>query len=79
MNTCPCCSSRLLRHIHGHVIYWFCRHCWEVMPVLTEQRIALPPEFERGGLAKILEQQNKICTAARDIEFHGIFAEANVN
>jgi hypothetical protein len=49
------------------------------MPVLTEQRIALPPEFERGGLAKILEQQNKICTAARDIEFHGIFAEANVN
>ncbi len=36
MNYCPCCSHILLRHIRGSHIYWFCRNCWETMPVLEE-------------------------------------------
>ncbi|MBD2775975.1 hypothetical protein [Iningainema tapete] len=35
MNYCPCCSHTLLRHIRGHEVYWFCRNCWQEMPVLT--------------------------------------------
>ncbi|CUR33670.1 hypothetical protein PL9214520209 [Planktothrix tepida PCC 9214] len=33
MNTCPCCSESMLRHTRNHQVYWFCRHCWEEMPV----------------------------------------------
>ncbi|MEH1950109.1 MAG: hypothetical protein V7K77_24615 [Nostoc sp.] len=33
MNYCPCCSSLLLEHIRGAETYWFCRHCWQEMPV----------------------------------------------
>lgn len=36
MNTCPCCSSQLLRHARQNRIYWFCSHCWEEMPDLSE-------------------------------------------
>jgi hypothetical protein len=35
MNTCPCCSHPLLRHIHRHEVYWFCRNCWQEMPMLS--------------------------------------------
>jgi hypothetical protein len=33
MNSCPCCSDILLQHIKGSEIYWFCRSCWQEMPV----------------------------------------------
>jgi ribosomal protein L37AE/L43A len=33
MNYCPCCSGLLLEHIRGRETYWFCRHCWQEMPV----------------------------------------------
>ena len=33
MSYCPCCSDLLLQHIRGSEIYWFCRHCWQEMPV----------------------------------------------
>jgi len=40
MNTpafCPCCSSKLIRHIDGHRDYWFCRTCWSQMPILNKK------------------------------------------
>ncbi|MGL5058371.1 MAG: hypothetical protein ACRC62_00215 [Microcoleus sp.] len=36
MNSCPCCSSQLLRHARHNRIYWFCSHCWQEMPDLAE-------------------------------------------
>lgn len=33
MATCPCCTQTLTRHIRHHQIYWFCRSCWQEMPV----------------------------------------------
>ncbi|ABA24167.1 conserved hypothetical protein [Trichormus variabilis ATCC 29413] len=34
MINCPCCSGLLLPHIRGDSeIHWFCRHCWQDMPV----------------------------------------------
>ncbi|MEA5575605.1 hypothetical protein [Anabaena sp. UHCC 0451] len=34
MNYCPCCSNLLLRHISSSHKYWFCRTCWQEMPVI---------------------------------------------
>jgi ribosomal protein L37AE/L43A len=32
MNSCPCCSHQLLRHIRCSNVYWFCSHCRQEMP-----------------------------------------------
>lgn len=55
MNTCPCCSQPMLRHTRQHQVYWFCRHCWEEMPllevksspltVLSDQEAPISPEL----------------------------------
>jgi len=42
MPLCPCCSDSLLHHIRGAENYWFCRSCWQEMPVLTQHRLAVP-------------------------------------
>ena len=34
MNTCPCCSEHLLRHVRNNSIYWLCPRCKQEMPVL---------------------------------------------
>lgn len=34
MNTCPCCSTQLLRHARHGGVYWFCPYCWQEMPDL---------------------------------------------
>ena len=42
MNDCPCCTNLMLRHIRNHEVYWFCRHCWQVMPNWnTDQSLSL--------------------------------------
>ncbi len=38
MADCPCCSHTLLQHVRGSLTYWFCRHCWQEMPVFSENR-----------------------------------------
>jgi hypothetical protein len=38
MNNCTCCSNVLLRHIRGNEVYWFCRNCWQTMPVFSEEK-----------------------------------------
>ena len=35
MNTCPCCSTQLLRHARHNGVYLFCTHCWQEMPDLS--------------------------------------------
>jgi len=34
MTTCPCCSHQMLRHVRHQRVYWFCRQCWQEMPLL---------------------------------------------
>ena len=41
MTNCPCCSDLLLRQIHHHEIHWFCRTCWQEMPVMSEKNYSL--------------------------------------
>ncbi|MEQ9621134.1 hypothetical protein [Coleofasciculus chthonoplastes] len=47
MNTCPCCSHPLLRHISHHRLYWFCSHCWQEMPTVDTTRRQPVQELER--------------------------------
>jgi len=40
MNTyalCPCCSDKLIHHIGHQRDYWFCRGCWQEMPVIENK------------------------------------------
>ncbi len=52
MPNCPCCSDSLLHHIRGAESYWFCRSCWQEMPVLTQRHTAEVPEPVLAKLAK---------------------------
>lgn len=52
MNNCPCCSGTLLRHIRDRNVYWFCRNCWQVMPILGETNFRPLSEVLPGELPK---------------------------
>ncbi len=40
---CPCCSEPMLRHIRQNQLYWFCRHCWQTLPVCTLSEFSTVP------------------------------------
>ncbi|GAA6615061.1 hypothetical protein NUACC26_008500 [Scytonema sp. NUACC26] len=37
MNTCPCCTDQLLRHVSSQGVYWFCPSCRQEMPSFTNE------------------------------------------
>ncbi|PSB24140.1 hypothetical protein C7B82_28250 [Stenomitos frigidus ULC18] len=49
MNACPCCSNSMLRHVRHHEVYWFCRSCWQEMPLIesSPSLMLLSSSFER--------------------------------
>lgn len=57
MNTCPCCSTTLLRHARHSGVYWFCSHCWQEMPdlsaVLLNRRETLANEASRARVRRL--------------------------
>ncbi|MEG4143152.1 MULTISPECIES: hypothetical protein [unclassified Microcoleus] len=54
MNSCPCCSSKLLRHARHNRVYWFCSHCWQEMPDLAEMILGNSTRsHKRDGLVKM--------------------------
>ncbi|WP_217360012.1 hypothetical protein [Anabaena sp. UHCC 0253] len=53
MPHCPCCSDSLLHHIRGAESYWFCRSCWQEMPVLALRHTA---EIPKPILAKLVKK-----------------------
>ncbi len=38
MADCPFCSNTMVRHIQHKNLHWFCRHCWQNMPVYDLNR-----------------------------------------
>ncbi|AFZ03954.1 hypothetical protein [Calothrix sp. PCC 6303] len=52
MNTCPCCSHVLLRHVRGNETYWFCRNCWQEMPEMNVTRINLEAMTQHKNIAR---------------------------
>jgi ribosomal protein L37AE/L43A len=60
MTSCPCCSRPLLRHIRHQEIYWFCRSCWQDMPVLSEDKhTALPAVYLADFPSKLTGKKEK--------------------
>ncbi|MEG4810336.1 hypothetical protein QUA79_23020 [Microcoleus sp. F8-D1] len=35
MTSCPCCTNPMLRHLRHSRVYWFCRQCWQEIPVYS--------------------------------------------
>ncbi|OKH54853.1 hypothetical protein NIES2130_27815 [Scytonema sp. HK-05] len=68
MNNCPCCSSPLLRHIRHQEVYWFCRSCWQAMPVFSQEKCtSLPEVYVREFPTKLekREKSNVLCLNER--------------
>ena len=40
MTHCPCCAHTMIRHIRQHQVHWFCRSCWQEMPILEQVRVS---------------------------------------
>jgi DNA-directed RNA polymerase subunit M/transcription elongation factor TFIIS len=59
MNYCPCCSSLLLEHIRGAESYWFCRHCWQEMPVYNLNKSSSLTEAVVGKLSRKPEKAKR--------------------
>lgn len=38
-NSCPCCGGSLLRHVRHGEVYWFCKTCWQEVPLLSVHRL----------------------------------------
>jgi hypothetical protein len=45
MNICPCCGHTMIREILDHQASWFCRNCWQVMPLLEREIPAIATGF----------------------------------
>lgn len=68
MNTyalCPCCSGRLIHQISHHRDYWFCRTCWEEMPILEIQvakidRLKYQHQIDRNSLANLIKPKKAL-------------------
>jgi hypothetical protein len=50
MNYCPCCKDILLSHVDTNGSYWFCRSCWQTMPVCSSKKSVSPTETIAGEL-----------------------------
>jgi hypothetical protein len=70
MNNCFCCSGKLLRHIRGTGIYWFCPGCWQEVPDLQgmiqashkvhETKLVLTPNASKPGKGEVSESKRAI-------------------
>ncbi|WP_193884768.1 hypothetical protein [Oculatella sp. LEGE 06141] len=56
MVNCPCCSNPLIRQIHAHQTVWFCRHCWQEMPVLDADMATHHCSFQHSSVSTVESQ-----------------------
>jgi ribosomal protein L37AE/L43A len=64
MYYCPCCTDSLLKHIRGQETYWFCRSCWQEMPILSQSHSSVIPQPILEKLSKKIARPQ---TSLRDI------------
>ena len=60
MTHCPCCSNQMLRHVRQQQIYWFCRQCWQTMPVYNLNKSSLSPSLNLVGQLGLKEQYSLV-------------------
>ncbi len=61
-NYCPCCSYPLLQHTRTSGIFWFCRHCWQEMPVLSCEHRSSLAELILGKSSTKLQRTEPVKT-----------------
>lgn len=59
MNFCPCCNDILLSYVGTNGSYWFCRSCWQAMPVCTRKQSISSSEAIPGELPTQLNPSKK--------------------
>ncbi|AFY55500.1 hypothetical protein Riv7116_3020 [Rivularia sp. PCC 7116] len=59
MNYCPCCKDILLHHADSGGAYWFCRSCWQAMPVCSCKQLIQSSETMPTELPPQLNPLNK--------------------
>ncbi|MEH2106195.1 hypothetical protein [Nostoc sp.] len=59
MNYCLCCSSVLLQHLRGAKTYWFCRHCWQEMPVYNTNESSSFADAVMGKLPRKPQKEKR--------------------
>ncbi|PAX53837.1 hypothetical protein CK510_13265 [Brunnivagina elsteri CCALA 953] len=67
MNYCPCCSGVLLRHISKNEVSWFCRSCWETMPIFIDVNSSVSAKlagFEANLTIKREKRNTNVISAA---------------
>lgn len=57
---CPCCSDKLIHHISYDRDYWFCRGCWQEMPVIASNVITQKSNSVNGYQKSQFKSFNKI-------------------
>ena len=60
MNYCPCCTDILLRHTNGNGVYWFCRTCWQAMPVSEYNKSDLLTKMSLRHLSQVIERMEEV-------------------
>lgn len=78
MNYCPCCTDILLRHTKGNGVYWFCRTCWQVMPVSEYKKSDLLTDLSLANLSQVinkLEKASSLTTAQQTDNMSSIVSD----
>jgi ribosomal protein L37AE/L43A len=56
MTSCPCCTNQMLRHLRQSQVYWFCRQCWQEMPVYSLNSYGSSPSINLVTELRIKKQ-----------------------
>ena len=56
MTSCPCCTNQMLRHLRQSQVYWFCRECWQEMPVYNLNSYGSSPSINLVRELRIKKQ-----------------------
>lgn len=57
---CPCCSNKLIHHLSHHHDYWFCRRCWQEMPVINSKTSKTGEHSQRDRQINIAAQSSLV-------------------
>lgn len=62
---CPYCSDRLVRHIQHQQLYWFCRSCWDRIPIASVEACRLNAKLHASrGSAGLVHPRTHVDTAS---------------
>jgi hypothetical protein len=70
MTSCPCCTNQMLRHLRQGQVYWFCRQCWQEMPVYCLNSYGSLPSINLVTGLSIKKQLSSEAVVLIKVKFH---------